>query len=286
MISNFDFFEPRTVPDLLFLTDHYKNSARIIAGGTNLLVDMKQGSLSPSVLISVREIADLIGISFDPAGGLRMGAVVTAREIETSPLLRKNYPLLSEAASRLGSYQVRNQATIGGNLCNASPAGDMIPPLMALSAMLELESKTGKRYVQVEDFFKGPGETILNPGEILSSITLPPPNFNRCAFLKLGRRESADLAMVNVALCLRMGGDNKCDDVRISLGAVAPTVIRALPAEEVLKANGLSEQSIRAAGEAAAKATNPISDLRASADYRREMARVLTIRALKVALQG
>lgn len=286
MISNFDFFEPRTVPDLLSLTDDYKNSAMIIAGGTNLLVDMKQGSLSPSVLISVREVADLIGISFDPERGLRMGAVVTVREIETSPLLRKNYPLLSEAASRLGSYQVRNQATIGGNVCNASPAGDMIPPLMALSAMLELESKAGKRYVRVEDFFKGPGETILNPGEILSSITLPPPNFNRCAFLKLGRRESADLAMVNVALCLRMRGDNKCDDVRISLGAVAPTVIRALPAEEVLKANGLSEQSIRAAGEAAAKTTNPISDLRASADYRREMARVLTIRALKVALQG
>jgi carbon-monoxide dehydrogenase medium subunit len=197
-MKNFDLFEPRSISKLLILLDQYKRSAKVIAGGTDLLVEMEKGAAAFPILISLRNISQLSRISFNPKSGLRLGAAITIHEAETSPIIKKNYPLISQAASQLGALQVRNQGTIGGNLCQASPAGDMIPPLLALGASLKLQSLSGQRVVQIENFFKGPRKTILKSGEILNEILFSPPEPNDShAFLKYSRMEGVDLAIVN-----------------------------------------------------------------------------------------
>jgi carbon-monoxide dehydrogenase medium subunit len=285
MMKDFELFEPRSISNLLALAHRYRDSAKIIAGGTDLLVEMKRGTTAPPTLIGIRSVSDLKRITYRPKDGLRVGAATTIHEIETSAILRKHYPLLVQAASGLGSLQVRNQATIGGNLCQASPAGDMIPPLMALGASLILRSISEQRAIRVEDFFQGHGETFLRPGEVLTEILLPPPNAKACsAFLKHARREGVDLAIVNVAAWIRLKEDHICEEARLVLGAVAPTVIRARSAESLMGAKKLDDDFVRVVGEKASEEVQPISDVRASAEYRREMSRVMTIRALRAAL--
>jgi carbon-monoxide dehydrogenase medium subunit len=177
---------------------------------------------------------------------------------------------------------VRNQATLGGNLCQASPAGDMIPPLIALGALLNVRSTSGQRSIHCEKFFKGPGRTVLKSGEVLTEIFFPLSEKNcHTAFVKLSRRESVDLAIVNVAVWIRVNESNMCDDVRIVLGAVAPIVMRAYLSESLLKNKRLDNNLIQIAGNKVAEEVQPISDLRASVDYRIEMSRIITIRALE-----
>ena len=282
MIKDFDLFEPRSLSRLLSLFDQYRGSARIIAGGTDLLVEMQKGRRVSPVLISLQNIPELTHISYHPRSGLRLGTTVTIHEVERSPVIKENYFLLAQAASRLGSLQVRNQATIGGNLCQASPAGDMIPPLMALGAQLSLQSVSGKRLIQIEKFFKGPGKTALKSGEILKEILIPPPHPNdRHLFLKYSRTGGVDLAIVNVAVRVRLKEDHLCEEARISLGAVSPTVIRARLSESLIEGKKLDDDLVQKAGEKVPEEIKPISDVRASGEYRKEMARVMTIRALK-----
>jgi len=285
MIKDFELFEPRSTSKLLTLVNRYKTSAKLIAGGTDLLPEMKRGTIAPTVLVSLRDIRELRRISYHPKKGLFVGAATTIHEIETSPVLKEIYPLLVQAASRLGSHQVRNQATFGGNLCQASPAGDMIPPSIALGALLEIQSISGQRTIRCEKFFRGPGQAVLKSGEVLTQIVFP-PSTNNChtSFVKFGRRESVDLAIVNVAVWMRINESNICEDVRIALGAVAPTVIRAPIAESLLRNRRLDENIIQIAGNKAAEEVRPISDLRASADYRIEMSKVITIRALEAVM--
>jgi carbon-monoxide dehydrogenase medium subunit len=284
-MKDFDLFEPRSISTLLKLLDRHKKSAKIIAGGTDLLIEMEKGAAAFPILISLRNISQLSRISFNPKSGLRLGAAITIHEAETSPIIKENYPIISQAASRLGMLQIRNQATIGGNLCQASPAGDMIPPLLALGALLDLQSFSGQRVVQIENFFKGPGKTILKSGEILKEILIPPPKPNDSqAFLKYSRMESVDLAIVNVAVRIRLEEDQKCEEACISLGGVAPTVIRARLSELLIKGKELSDDLIQKAGEKVLDEVQPISDVRASSEYRREMSKVMTIRALKAAI--
>jgi carbon-monoxide dehydrogenase medium subunit len=285
MMKDFELFEPRSISNLLVLAHRYRDSAKIIAGGTDLLVEMKRGTVVPAALITLRTVSGLKRISYRARDGLCLGAGTTIHEIEASPILGERYPLLAQAASRLGSPQVRNQATVGGNVCQASPAGDMIPPLMALGASLVLRSTSGERSMPIEDFFRGPGETLLKPGEVLTEINVPPAEPKaRSAFVKHGRREGLDLAIVNVAVWAHLKEDHACEEARLALGAVAPTVIRARSAESLMRGKDLDDDLIRAAGERASEEVQPISDLRASAKYRRQMSRVITVRALRTAL--
>jgi len=285
MIKDFELFEPRSTSKLLTLVNQYKSTAIIIAGGTDLLPEMKRGTVVAPVLITIRDIPELRRITCHPNKGLYVGAATTIHEIETSPVLKEYYPLLVQAASRLGSPQVRNQATLGGNLCQASPAGDMIPPSIALGALLNVRSISGQRSIRCEKFFKGPGQTVLKSGEVLTEIFFPPSNKNcHTAFVKFGRRESVDLAIVNVAVWVRINKNNMCDDVRIVLGAVAPTTMRAHIAESLLKNKRLDNNLIQIAGNKVAEEVQPISDLRASADYRMEMSKIITIRALEATM--
>jgi len=284
-MKDFDLFEPRSISTLLRLMDQYKKSAKIIAGGTDLLWEMEKRAISFPILISLRNISQLGRISFNPKSGLRLGAAITIHEAEISPIIKENYPLIAQAASQLGMLQVRNQATIGGNLCQASPAGDMIPPLMALRALLNLQSKSGERTVQIEKFFKGPRKTILKSGEVLKEILVPPPESNDShAFLKYSRMGSVDLAIVNVAVKIRLEEDHKCKEASICLGGVAPTVIRARLTESLIMGKNLDHNLIQKAGEKVLEEVQPISDIRASSEYRREMSKVMTIRALKAAM--
>jgi len=284
-MKDFDLFEPRSISKLLIWLDQYKRSAKVIAGGTDLLFEMEKGAVAFPILISLRNISQLSRISFNPKSGLRLGAAITIHEAETSPIIKENYPLIAQAASQLGMLQVRNQATVGGNLCQASPAGDMIPPLMALGALLNLQSVSGQRVVQIENFFKGPRKTILKSGEILKEILIPSPEPNNSqAFLKYSRMGSVDLAIVNVAVKICLKEDHKCEEACICLGGVAPTVIRARLTESLIKGKKLDDDLIQKAGEKVLEEVQPISDVRASSEYRREMSRVMTIRALKAAI--
>jgi carbon-monoxide dehydrogenase medium subunit len=257
-----------------------KGGSVFMAGGTDLLVQIKAGKIQPQRVIDVKGIPDMDGLSV-PEDALLIGSLATIRTLETSPITRGNAPLLAQAAARLGSVQVRNRATIGGNLCNASPSAEMAPALLALGAQAEIYGKTGTRTVDMDAFFRGPGSTILDRGEILTSLKIPPACKRQgSVYYKLSARNAMDLAFVSVAVLLGLDGDDKITRARIALGAVAPTPIRVSSVEQRLEGNVLSADLVRESAELAAQACQPISDLRASAEYRREMVKNLCRRGL------
>ncbi len=280
-----DYLKPHTVEEAISLLIQYGNKARLIAGATDAIVMNRQKKISPDVFISLRGIQGLDHIESN--GMFKIGALVTHRTIEQSELIRKKFPLLSEASSVLGSVQVRNVATIGGNLCTASPSAETAPSLLVYEAEVQLVSQREERRLSLESFFIGPGETALNPKEILKEILLPfPPPNSVGTYLKLGRRKSVDLSVVNVAVLLTLNPKTGiCERARIALGAVAPTPIRAKRAEKVLEGNLLDERMIKHAGECARQECSPISDIRGSAEYRREMVGVLVEKAIKQSLK-
>ena len=257
--------------------------ASLFAGGTDLFVEIREGLRFCAHAINLKRVAGLNELSFDPAFGLRVGALVTVREIEIAPFVRVHYPDLAAAARSLGSIQVRNRATLVGNICRASPSADCSPPLIAGDATVVIHGLFGERRMKIEDFFLGPGTTALRPGEIVTRVEAPPPRpgGGRC-YLKLGRRLAMELATVGVAANLRLEGE-RCADVRIALGAVAPKPMRALRAEAVLIGRTLSAEALAGAAAAAMAECAPIGNVRASADYRREMVGVLSRRAVESA---
>lgn len=280
-MKSFDYLKPQTFEEALSLLNQYGDRAKLMAGATDALVMTQQKKISPEVFISLRGIPGLDHIESD--GMFRIGALTTHRTIERSELIRKRFLLLAEASSVLGSVQVRNVGTIGGNLCTASPSAETAPPLLVYDAEVLLVSQKGERRLSLESFFLGPGETALDTKEILKEILLPfPPPNSSGAYLKLGRRKSVDLAVVNVAVLLTLNPKTRiCERARIALGAVAPTPIRAKGAEAVLEGKLLDESIIRKAGEQAGKECSPISDIRGSAEYRREMVGVLVEKAIR-----
>lgn len=282
MLTGFDYVAARSMEEFSSLMRQHGEEARILAGGTDLLVAMKEKELKTRYLIDIKGIPGFTGISYSPSQGLKIGALSTIHSIETSQAVSDNFPTLCEAASQLGSYQVRHRATLGGNLCNASPAADTATPLMALDAKLNVASEKGERTIPIEQFFVGPGKTALNPGEILKSVTVPtkPPQTGS-NYIKLGRRRAMDCAIVNTAVLLTLNPqDNSCKNVRIALGSVAPTPIRAVEAEKMLKNQKINSDLITKAALTAQHAAKPISDVRASADYRYKMTKVVVTRAL------
>jgi carbon-monoxide dehydrogenase medium subunit len=253
----FDYFSPHTLAEALDLLADLDGQGRLIAGGTDLLLAMKSGTVAPKAVVSIRRLPELQGLDCDSKTGLRMGALTTLRELTRSPLVREHYPCLAHAASCMASVQIRSVATVGGNLCNAAPSADLAPPLIALDAEACLVGPSGERRLPVEALFTGPGETAMKPDELLKEIHVPPPD-GEAVYLKHATRAQMDIAVVGVAV--RLGRvDDTARSVRIALGAVAPVPLRARSAEAELTGRMLSPERIEHAALVAAAGTS--SDL-------------------------
>lgn len=281
----FEYFEPTTLTETVALLGQYNGRASVLAGGTDLLVEIKEKIRRPDYVVNIKRLPGLDQLSYDELTGLTIGALVTTRAVETSPLVLTHYPALAQAASELGSIQVRNRATVAGNICRASPSADTPPPLIAAGASVRLFGPAGERVILLEDFFTGPGQTVRAKDELLVEINAPPPPpHTGRLYLKHGRRRAMELATVGVAVSLTLDQD-RCQEARIVLGAVAPTPMRARQAETALTGAVIDGRLIEMAAQTAMNESRPISDVRSSAGYRREMVRVLTGRALSRALE-
>jgi len=279
------YFAPSSVKEAISLLSEYGKKAKIVSGGTDLLIQMKHKELLPDYLISIEGISELDYIKYDESSGLRIGVLTNIVNIADSPLIRSKFNLLAQAASMLGSPSIRNQATLGGNLCNAAPSADTAPPLLVLGAKAKIIGVEGEKVVPLEDFFTGPGQTILGNNHLFTEIqisNLLPHNGG--VYLKQTRSQGADLALVGVAVLVVMEG-KILRDVKIALGAVAPTPVRAKKAEEILKGNKLDDKLLEESSRAAVNEAKPIDDVRSSADYRRKLVAVLTKRAVIQAVQ-
>lgn len=282
-MRRFEYFEPASLGDAAAILGRSNGRASVLAGGTDLLVEIKEQLRKPDYVVNIKKIPAIDVFSFDERAGLRIGALVTARTIENAPVVLEKYPGLAQAARELGSIQIRNRATLAGNVCRASPSADTLPPLIADGATAKIFGPSAERRVQLEDFFTGPGETVLKPDELLTEIVVPPPAPRTGkVYIKHGRRKAMELATVGVAVSLTLKGD-ACAEVRIVLGAVAPKPLRAKRAEALLLGKTLDDSLLEEAARLAMQESSPISNVRASAEYRRDMVEVLTRRALREA---
>jgi len=280
----FDYLEPETVEETLDMLTKYDKRSKIIAGGTDLILQIMQKAIRPEYVIDITRIPGLDYITFDDKRGLRLGVLTTIRALETSVELRKKYPIISQAASQLGSVAIRNVATLGGNLCNALPSAETAQVLIALSAQVRIIGPGGERTSPLEDFFTGVGETLLKPNELLLEILVPKLTPHTSGmYIKHSARGAIDLAIVNIAVVMTMEPDKKvCKDARIVLGAVAPTPLRAKKAEDMLKGEKIDEALIDRAAQVASDEARPrVGSIRGSFEYKKEMVRVLTGRAVR-----
>jgi CO/xanthine dehydrogenase FAD-binding subunit len=277
IMKPFEYFEPLTIEETLSLLNKYQNEAKILAGGTDLVHMMRERIVSPKYVINIGRLNPLNYIRSDAKGGICIGALTPIRDIEQSPQLQPRYIMVSQAARQLASIPIRNVATIGGNLCNASPSADMPPILIALSAVTKLISVRGERTVPLEQLLTGPGATVLKADELLAEIQIPPlPTHTSGTYLKYSTRGGQDITFVGVATVLTLNvSDETCTDAKIVLGAVAPTPIRAHNAETVLKGKRVNGDLIREAAQIASGESRPVDDIRGAAEYRREMLKVL-----------
>jgi aerobic carbon-monoxide dehydrogenase medium subunit len=282
-VRRFELALPETVDECLSMLARHGPEAKLVAGGTDLLVQLKTGTIKPAWVVDLSGIDRLRALGPDGDHGLRIGAAVTARRLEQDARVRAHYPGLAEAAALIGSVQVRNLASVGGNLCNAAPSADMAPPLMALDAEAVIVGQSGERRVPLASFFLGVRRTVLAPDELLLELVVPSPGpASGGSYRRHTPRRELDIAVVGVASQVTLT-EGTCAKARIALAAVAPTPIRAEAAEEVLVGQPLTAERIERAAALAADATRPISDQRGSADFRRHLARVLTRRTLAAA---
>ena len=282
----FEYRTPRSLKEVHQELKEFGADAKLIAGGTALVIMMKQRLVRPSCLISLRALRGLNGIERKD-GGLRIGSVTTHREVETSSLVRRQLPLLAETYRRVATIRVRNMATVGGGLAHADPNQDPPPTLIALGATVKATSANGSRVVPVEEFFTDYYETVLKPDEIITEVFVPRPSAGSgAAYLKFLPRTADDYATVSAAAVVTLDRAKKVfGDVRIALGSVGTTPIRAREAENVLRGQPVKAEALREAGEKAKQAVDPMSDFRGSAAYKKEMAAVFVRRALEKALE-
>ncbi len=276
-----EYFEPKTLSDALSLLSKHGTAAKLIAGGTDVMVDLKFKE-EPGSLVNIKKIPGLSGIK-ENGEGLAIGALTTIRELESSAILREKLPVLWEAAHQFASLQVRNTATIGGNIGRASPSGETLAPLLVLDAKAKVAFSDGEKSEPFSAFFQGPGKTSMGAKGLLTAIEIPyPPAGSKGVYLKHAVRGAMDIAMVGVAVLLTPNsGKNQVQDVRIGLGAVAPTPLRAPKTEALLRGKPLSATLIKEAGALAASESSPISDQRSSAENRRWIVEALTRRGLE-----
>jgi len=282
-MQSFDYQKVYSLQDALEAVSASKGISVFMAGGTDLLVQIKEGKIRPQCVIDVKGIHEMDGLATSE-DELSIGALTSIRTLETSPSTLGKVPLLAQAAAKLGSVQVRHRATIGGNLCNASPSAETAPALLAMDAQAVICGKAGTRVVELNDFFLGPGATVLGDGEMLTHLKIPlTRNRQGSVYYKLSTRKAMDLAFVGVAVLLELDRGDEITKARIALGAVAPKPIRVQSAEKLLEGRLLDLDAARESAELAAQSCKPISDLRASAEYRREMVRELCQQGLLTA---
>ena len=283
----FEFYQPATLAEASRLLRENGPGGRFLAGGTDLVIAMKEKGLLPKYIVDLKRVPGLSGIREDNDGTITIGALTTMYAVETSPVITKKYPFLAQSAAEVGSIQIRNRATIGGNMANATPSADVAPSLIALNATAKIVSSSGERTVPMEEFFRGPGQNAMNADEILTEITIPKTGPQLVGeYIKFSPRDMMDLAYIGVAVAYNLANDKKCGQVRIVLGAVAPTPIRAKNSEALLEGKVLTEELATQVGDEAARESKPISDVRSSADYRRAMVAVMTKRAILNAAVG
>ena len=275
-----DYFEPKSIGDALSLLAKHGAAAKLIAGGTDVMVDMKFKE-EPGCLVNIKKIPGLGGIRENGAG-LRIGALTTIREIEANALVREKLPVLWEASHQFASLQVRDMATIGGNICRASPSGETLTPLLVLDAKAKIAFSDGEKTEPFASFFQGPGKSSVGSKGLLTEIDVPyPAAGSKSVYLKHAVRGAMDIAMVGVAVLITPdAAKNSLQDVRIGLGAVAPTPLRASKTEALLRGKPLTAGLLKEAAAMAASESSPISDQRSSAEYRRWIVEALTRRGL------
>lgn len=282
-----EIFQPKSLKEASALLKEKGPGGRFLAGGTDLLIAVKEKGLAPKYVVDLKRVPGLAGIREEKDGAVVIGALTTMRAVETSPVILKKYPFLARSAAEVGSVQIRNRATIGGNMANATPSADVAPALLVLDARVKISGLSGERTIALERLFRGPGQTALAPEEILTAIMIPAVSPALVGeYIKFSPREMMDLAYVGVAVALVLNGGKKCASARIALGAVSPTPMRARKAEALLEHQTITEELAEKAGAEAAAESKPISDVRSSADYRREMVRVNTARAILNAVAG
>ncbi len=284
MLKPFELFEPTTIEEAVRVLSIYGARSKVMAGGVDLVPKMRLRELTPECVVSIERIPGLRYVEGDRETGLRIGALATVRDIELSPVVEKSYRALWEAACSIASIQVKSMGTVVGNLGAATPATDLAPPLIVLGAKLRIASTAPARDIPLQDFFIGVDKTVLQPYEIVTEIFMPGvPAGEGSAFLKLAKTK-ADIAKVSAAVTVIVT-DNTCKDAKIALGSVAPTVIRAIKAEETLKGEKLDKKTIARAAEVAAGEAKPITDIRSTAEYRKEMVTVLVRDAIERAVE-
>jgi len=282
-LPEFDYFKPASLVEASqFLASHV-NQARPMMGGTDIFVRMRDGVWTDKYLVDVKNLDGMNEILFDPSNGLKIGASVNMNRVIASSEVNRNYPVLAEAASKVASYQLRTRATIVGNICNASPAGDTTGICMLLGGVLNVHGVDGFRQVSLDNFFLGPGKTVLQAGDIVTSIQFPlPPPGLAGRYIKLGRNNSSDLAIVGISV---VGFPEKSTQsgyrFKLALASVAPVPLVVGNLESILTQKSINDETLTEAAQAAMDACNPIDDVRASARYRKLMVRNLSLRALK-----
>jgi CO/xanthine dehydrogenase FAD-binding subunit len=281
----FEYHSPNTITDASELLNTYKDKARVLAGGTDLIPNMHAGKYAPEHIVNIKSIPGLNKITHDTKTGLTLGPLVKLNELIYSDVLRDNYPILCEVAQLMASHQVRNLATVGGNLCNAAPSADTAPILIALDSTITIMGSGGDRCLALEEFFSGPGSTALEYGELLTKIQVPPiPPRTGLAYIKHGTRKALEIAVVGVAALIQLEDKSEvCKSARVVVAACAPTPLRVPSAEKLLIGKKLSDRDFELASNAASEAVSPITDVRACDTYRREMVKVQCKRALELA---
>jgi carbon-monoxide dehydrogenase medium subunit len=288
-LSKFEYLKPKTLKEVCDLLAQYNGQAKVIAGGTALIPQMKWRQVNPVYIIGLKNIPELDTIEYKKDHGLTLGPLTTIRDIENSSIIKEHYPVLSQSTSLLGPIEIRNLATIGGNLCNASPAANTALALMVLDAKIKIVSSKSEKMVPVEECFKDAYRTILDSNEIITELhvpDLPPLSFS--AYFQIGTRKSPlDRAIVSVALLISFDSkDHICKDVKIALGSVAPGPMRAKKAERVLISKELDEKLMEEAANVASQEAKPITDLSASDQYKREIVKVLLHRLIKKSIDS
>ena len=282
-LSHFDFYAPKTIEEAIELLQAKGSEARVMAGGTDLLIKIRFGAFRPKAIIALKGIEGLNTITLDDRNGLTIGATALLADVARHPGILKHYPTIAQAARGTANVQVRNMGTVIGNLCNASPAADNAPTLLAMNARVHIRGSAGERELPLDEFFRGPGVTALEPTEIVTAVRVPmPPSNTGTAYHSLSARGKLDCSAVGVGAMVIANGQI-CEDARIFVSACGPVPMRVKKTEQLIRGMELTEGLLERAGVQASEETRPITDLRASADYRTKMVAVLTRRVLEEA---
>ena len=283
-LPDFEYYAPASVSEACQMLSQHGAKAKVIAGGTDLLCKMKEGILKPEVLISIKNLG-MRNIEYVPGKGVVVGARSTHNDLVNSPVINEKYMSISEAAHQMAANQVRNAGTVGGNFSNAVPSADLPPIFIALNSTVKIAGANGERVMPLEELFTGPGKTVLAQDEIITEVVIPDQKMTGSNYIKFGLRGAGALAVVGVAVAVEVE-DNVIKDTRVVLGAVAATPVRAKKTEDFLKGKKVTDELLAEAGVIASGECKPISDIRASAEYRTDLVRVFTKRALRKAIDN